>query len=590
MIKPALFFLTLLLFSCSYSYLNKTYNQREYFSKAEDEYYESFPENDQFSNVDTNSLTKSTIFKYQKVTEKHTKLLTKHPKTSFKRSSFILNIKALYRLNLWGKVIGETDRFLKNYPDDEVEYEVLYFQALSYLYSGNEPEAMRVFAELEKYKKGESYLVNYYETLADVWINKGSTSKAMNYLKKALSYAKDDKVRFRLYKKMGIQYSLLKKFNLSNDNYDSALGILSVAYKEKYDVLLRKSNNFLSSGKEEESVALLKKIIVDINYSPYKDTVAYTMAEVGRLLKSEEIIFDGVNTMFNSRGIFLQIDTIFSPERDSLYENEDFKNHLSILEKGLVLYADFQYDDVNNYETALFSYRYLRRVFYQSTNKEYYSEQIEKCRKIMRLARGVKRKDKNYAKNSYEYGEYLLLDLQQSDSAFGVFKGLANDSIKNTNPRFYTKAVFAMAYILLNDKDTLGASPYLDSVMSVSPYSQYSKEAAKILGKPFILNRTDSLNYELDLAENFVINEEFREAIDKYTYIENEERFKNEKMYYKSLIGKAYIFEEKIIRPDSAFIYYSIVDSMNIDNVEVRDIIKLKLKNKERNEKLMEIQ
>ena len=183
-----------------------------------------------------------------------------------------------------------------------------------------------------------------------------------------------------------------------------------------------------------------------------------------------------------------------------------------------------------------------------------------------------------------------MLELEQSDSALGVFKSISTDSLRVANPRFYTKATFAIAYILLNDSDTLMAKPYLDSVMSVSPYSVLAKEAAKILGIPFELSREDSLNYELEIAENFLIDEEFSKAIEKYTYIENEERFKTQKLYYKSLLAKAYIYEDKVIRPDSAFIYYSFVDSMNIDDKEARELIRLKLKNKERNEKLMEIQ
>jgi len=582
--------LVFLFISCSYSYLNKTYNQRCYFEKAENEYYNTFSENDQFSKVDTNELSTSIKFKYKKVVEKHIKLLKNHPNTSFKRSSFLLNIKSLFRLNLWEKTIFATDKFLKYYPNDKKEYEILYFQALSYLYIGNEVEAMRVFDILQKIKNGENYLVNYYETLAYLWLEKGSKSKAMHYLIKALSYAEKDNVKFRLYKKIGIQYSLIRKFYISNNYYDSATGIRGVGYKEKIDVYLRKSDNFIKVKKENESIDLLKSLLKNGNYSLYKDTINYTMAEVGRVIKKEKIIFDGINGMFNSRGVFLNKDTIFSPTRDSLYDDEIFINSKNILEKGLALYADFQYTDLNDYNVALYAYRYLRRVFYRSNNKSFYNDRIEKCRKIIRMARGLDISKPRYEERSYEYGEYLLLSLNQADSALGVFKGLLIDSIKEVNPKFYVKALFATSYILLNKGDSTMAFSYLDSVMSVLPYSEYAKEASKILGKPFLMNTKDSLYFELSLAENLLIDNEYRKALDKYTYIEKEKRFKPQKLYYKCLLAKAYIYEDKIIRPDSAFIYYSMVDTLKFDDKDIKLKVRQKIKNKERNEKLLEIQ
>ena len=578
------------IFSCSYSYLNKTYNQREYYERAEKEYYNTYAENDQYSKVDTTELTTTVKFRYKKVIEKHGKLLKDHPKSSFKKSSYVLYVKSLFRLNMWERCIGGTDKFLKYYPHDELEYEMLYFQALSYLYFGNEAEAMRIFEKLQEMKNGENYLVNYYETLADLWIEKGSKTKAMEYLLKALNYAKTDKVIFRLHKKIGIQYGIMKKFEVSNNHYDTAVFIETIAYGDKYGVYLRKSDNFLQMKKEKESVKLLNSLINDGNYYSYKDTINYTLAEVGRVLHDEDIIFQGINGMFNSRGVYLNLDTIFSPTRDSLYDDTTFVTKIDILEKGLALYCDFQYTDINDYKVALYAYRYLRRIFYQSKNKDFYNERVEKCRKIIRLANGLHKGKVHYEEKSYEYAEYLLLELGQQDSALGVLKNITNDSIKEVNPTFYVKALFATAYILLNKEDSASAFTYLDSVMSVLPYSEYAKEASVILGKQFLMNTEDSLNYELSLAETFLINEEYRDALNKYTYIENEERFKDQKLYYKSLLSKAYIYEDKIIAPDSAFIYYSIVDSLDFEDKDVKNIIKKKLKDKDRNEKLMEIQ
>ncbi len=184
----------------------------------------------------------------------------------------------------------------------------------------------------------------------------------------------------------------------------------------------------------------------------------------------------------------------------------------------------------------------------------------------------VKLRQEKVLDAKFELSELFLYDLHKPDSA----ENYLNEAFDGTdNPEFKAKILYTKASLYRNENKNEKADEVLKSIIAQYPLSSFANQSRKLLNLPEIdLEVPDASDSLYKYGESKFVNNEYPTALEAFKSIcENDTA---SKYFLRSAYAAGWIFENVLIKPDSAVKYYSKILLSN-PNSDISKLVTAKL-------------
>lgn len=506
--------------------------------------------------------------KLDSVIIKGSKILARKSKSSYIEGTLYLMAQAYFYKGEWLPAQVKCGELIDVYPDGEKspDAHLLFSKALLIQRKWDYGKTMLsrtvdIAWQLERY----DILSEAFRLQADLSLYKGEKEEALKPYLQAIAQTSDKSLQAKWQLEMASLLYELRQFERAEAAFAKVNSDYRPDYLGMYEAYLYEAECASRLGKFDKADEILTDLENDGKFEEWKD---FTF--IGRMdLLRMKYNADETDTTASMQKI-LAVETI----ADSAYQNNRLYKVYQY-ERAMEYYFKDDYASAENYFAKA---RSMRSVVFTQSNEMYKAmTTINKNRKILNndrvglkeqninsgnipltdLSSTITKKTTSSPSKEIAHAAYKIArtyqDLKQPDSMLAYYEVALDRS--DTNDVDNARYLYAVASIIKEDQPRRSDS-LLQLVVDRFPRTEIGVETAKMLGftKYYAL---DSVNEYFksgtELRKQKMYNEAIKEYINVYNY------FPEDELAPKSLYSIAFIYENALLRLDSALYYYQLL-------------------------------
>lgn len=573
--------------SCVYwqdfnAYFNLYYNASTIYEKAEKTYFSQ--QKDLFEFIEPNptgQLNNDLI----KVVEKCSKILQNYPESNLIPDAIMLTGKALYYQTSYVRAKRKFNEMLAEKISIEDSLWAIFWLSKTDMRLGNHNEGMQRYdLLLQNSKLPDKIKEQIYYEYVKFYKYKGDRTNLLISLNSYVQISTDERLLPNAYMLLGDIYFTSSDYIRAIDAYQKIENYTIVTNEMIFKSKIMVVRCYENLNKYKEAYVLLLKMRNNYNFNQYYSEIDYEIANIKLAL----------NETGSALALYIAIDTLYksSPSAANanyqiakLYENKYKKLDSSYFyyqkASKMVLAKDFL-DTTNiklNIYTKYFQYKKnIAEINYVLPKKDTFNILAAKCdttltnfdksdtvsHKIFEKYKQSLNKDDIYRK--YQNVNKDSLENLLGENYFEISLIFENDLGMIDSAKYYRKIVLYRhqrsriyplnMYMLSLSEEKTGNKVLADSLLNIIynkyPYTELANFVAKKIGKPVYLIEKDSaaIYYE---KINF-LDSDNKSLIKSYKMLVN--KYPQSDYAVKSLLAIGDIFENRILKYDSAYAYY----------------------------------
>ncbi len=492
-----LIIIAVILSSCTSIYFNTFHNIRKNFNAAEKTRKKDGRDNARGGEIQ----------KYNIAITKASRILEKHPTSSWVDDALYIIGTAYYYLGEFSDSSRKFKELLANYPESEFVPRARVLLAKAKLKLKEETEAIVIFEEIFEKSEDKQMKADAARALGEYYFEAQDFETANQYFQSLIDSLGEEKDKLHALMYVGDGYFEKYNFKPARENYDKALDY-SPDTLDYYRIQFKLAECDYFLFDIPGGLQILESLA---DNEMYYDSLAPIRLKMAEGYEWEGDLESAINT-------YEQI-TLENPGKEP--------SAVAYYELALIYQYDFEdLVKARSYYTNARDERRQSSVYADATRR---ASQLVLLEEYMHMGDEGQDQDKApdenlseleiLGKNQFRLGELYYYDLDKPDSAISAFRTLLE---RFPGSRHAPRALISMSYIYENDLfDTTGADSLIRLVLS--DYAHFD-EAEIVIGKLGLAGTIADTGYALIVyrkAENFL--EEFQN-LDKDWYFPFEER------------------------------------------------------------------
>lgn len=570
------------------TYFNTYFNAKENFDDAYDDYstrlLATYNER-QGSIYARPTISQEAIDKFNKAIEKASKVIQYHKSSQFMDRSVLLIGKSYYYLGDYLKAERKFSEFISKLTNSTIIDEALLYLAKTQLRLENDKPALERLDILIKTSESKAVVSESYQTLAEHYLNKKDYSSAIKNFKEAIKYSGDNEFKAQM------QFLVASVTALSSPK-DAAIEFDKVLdYNASFDLEYLARYNYAKSLIQSDEFIKSKNTLEDLEVK-YKDNAPY-LGQVSFLngaYYEQKKDFRNANKMYY--GVIITFPSTV-PSSDASFRIGNY------------------YENKGDYLNAYRYYRYSVEQSSMGTNQIAASSKISTFKRYFELRSIItgtaidtdydnefKRKTNSAPENEdpkklpgeegndgkgggnpghfifedstvfvdsflikkeavtnakFELAELFLYSLNRPDSSEMYLKEAYNES---DNYDFKAKVLFALSAFYRNNNEQAKSDDILRQVVSEYPLSPVANSSRRLLNISIEeVSSTDASDSLYSRAEQSFVQRDYQSSLDGFRLLIS--AYPSSVHMDKALYASGWIYENVLIKPDSAYYYYS---------------------------------
>lgn len=576
------------------TYFNTYFNARENFDDAYDDYVKrvlSVYSARLDSVFERPQLSQESIDKFNAAIQKASKIIQYHKSSQFMDKSVMLVGKAYYYLGDYLKAERKFSEFISKLPASSLYEEAVLFLASTQMRLDNVKPALEKLDDIIANSKKKEILSGAYQSKAEYYLSIRDYDDAIKNFRKSIEYSNDGEFKAQM---QFIIATVTERFDTKKaaSEFERVMDY-DVSYDLEYLARFNNTKNLIENNEFSKSMNRIEDLEVK-----YKDILQY-LGEINYLKGSYYEQKRDMRKAIDQYYYVIQNYPTSKPSADASfrianYEENEKKDYLRAY-----MYYKFSTEQSLNgayYATASSKARVYKRYFelrsviegtvintdYDTTFRrrtslvplEKQNEEIKDPGKETGKPGGyssvqnvlpdslidekktedsIKAREKSVSEAKYELAELFLYDLSKPDSSEFYLKNAFESS---EDYDFKAKVLFALANLYRNTDKQDKSDEVLKQIVHEYPLSPFSLSSKRLLNM-FVEeeNLPDPADSLFNVVEGKFLNKEYAAAMDGFREIR--EKFPNSKYTDKSLYATGWIYENILVKPDSAYVYYN---------------------------------
>lgn len=543
------------------AYFNAYYNANRTFIEAETELLEAEKVNRSkgLPSLAEAGIPAAVKQKFNVVIDKCSNILAFHSNSALVDDALFLIGKSYYYQTEYVKAERKFTELLAQYAGSDLRFESHLWLLRSMTKLNRHEEVLQqipLFIESVKKESelvGEAYLVMglCYEAVNDL-------PKALEYYEKGVDLAENPILRADGQKALADLFFRSEEYKLAATAYLKLRAVATDPYVEYY-ALLQTSKSYRLLGNYDASFQLIDDLLDDFRFNQYMDVI---LLERARVLVARGDYQDAVAE-------YMHVDTTYSRteagaraayERAQLLEEQvgDYSSAwVAYARAGVGTIAEVSINGrrksnaFNKYFESRKEIAKLDSLIGVVTDRSNEIDSVDA--KSNSYVLDTDSLSKLRAKVYYTLGELFYSELSHIDSSLSYYHQ-AIDVYQDSavTPR----AFFVLADIarIAPEKSSKNPEQWYRLLAGQYPNSSYGIEARRILGEVVVTSQKDPAADMYRDAERKVENARYKEAIQDLRRLNN--RYPTSSFAAKSLYTTGWIYENRLLQPDSALAYY----------------------------------
>lgn len=580
------------------TYFNTYFNAVENFDDAYDDYVKrvlSVYSTRLDSIFEKPPLTQESNDKFYASIEKASKIIQYNKSSQFMDKSVMLVGKAYYYLGDYLKAERKFSEFISKLPASSLYEEAVLFLASTQMRLDNVKQALDKLDELIAKSQNKEILSGAYQSKAEYYLSIRDYDNAIKNFRKAIEFSGDGEFRAQM---QFIIATVTERFDTKKaaSEFEKVLDY-SVSFDLEYLSKYSNTKNLVVNNEFGRSMNLIEDMEVT-----YKDIVPY----LGEISFLKGYYYEQKNDMrraIEQYYFVIQNYPSTKPSSDAsyriaLYEENVKKNYLQALmyyrfsmeqsvtgtyytmasTKARVYKRYFElrsvidgkkintdYDDNFRKKTSLVPLEKENQENfdpnkesgkpggYPSSNRELLDSLIDE----KTVEDSLEAAAKNVSQAKYELAELFLYDLDRADSS----EYYLTDAFSSTEDyEFKAKVLYALANLYRSSGKPEKSDEILTQIVKVYPSSSFSLSSKKLLNvyveSESIPDPADSLYL---YVENKFLNKDYSGALTGFKEILL--LYPGSKYDERAMFALGWIYENVLLKPDSAYFYYFTLNS-----------------------------
>jgi tetratricopeptide (TPR) repeat protein len=480
--------------------------------------------------------------KLDSVNIKGSKILAKHPKSDYVEKTLFLMANSYFYLNDWMNCQVKCSELLDKFPEGDLAPDAYLMISKTYLIRKKTVVGKTLLSrtvDMAWLKKRYDILSEAFRLEAALALYEQDMDGALRPYKQAIAQSDDNEQNAKWQVEMASLLYRMGKFDKAERAF-AMVNKYSPDYQGEFESDLYGAICKLRLKKDKEANAILDKLYDDGKYSEWRDYVV-SARMIGCMVNNDDSLFKKLSTY---------ADTAF-PTSSMLYA--------VYFEKGMRAFDAKDYSTAKDYLAMVktprsdfyttTSYLYKLTVTWDALrNNATYFEKESRANKFPE-------RDSTKMSNSgtcYDFGR-IHEKFGNEDSALVYYTAAYNISPKDSA----STAQYIYNYSrLLRKSDPIKADSLFELLAEKYPKTEYGQEAVTKLGY--------TQYYAIDtVADIFSSGNQLRKnglydlALQKFNTVQ--EQYPANKLAPKSLYSMGWIYENKVVIPDSALKYYSLL-------------------------------
>lgn len=492
--------------------------------------------------------------KLDSVIIKGSKILAKHPKSDYVENTMFLMATSYFYMNDWINCQVKCSEMIDKFPEGDLSPDAHLMIAKTYLIRRKTLAGKTLLSrtvDMAWLKKRYDILSEAFRLEAELALYENNFEDAVRPYRQAIAQCDDSEQNARWQVDLAALYYRMGKFEKAEIAF-SKVKDYSPDYAAIFEADFYSAVCKIRNGKTDEGISTLWKLEHDGKFEEWKEYV-----HAGRMIKY----------MINKE------DSLFAESEkyaDSAYANSPII-HAVYFEKAMKHFDKGEYEDAKK---NLAQVRNVRNEYFNTANKLYNMLNTWSQKRQTAIPGLKKFNDGKVDKDSvkciiasdlYEYARVQEL-LGNQDSAKYYYQQAYRVGPVDSNSS--AKYVYNYSRVIRPEKPMLSDS-LMELLAEKYPKTEYGQDAIKTLGytQYFVI---DSIADIFSSGNQLRKNGEYRLAIDKFNTVF--EKYPDAKLAPKSVYSIGWIYENKVINPDSAMKYYNILLSKYPKSEYAKDI------------------
>jgi tetratricopeptide (TPR) repeat protein len=575
------------------TYFNTYFNARENFDDAYQDYVNRVLSvySDRLDSIFIKpSLSQESIDKFNAAIEKASKIIQSHKSSQFMDKSVLLVGQAYYYLGDYLKAERKFSEFISKLPASSLYDEAVLFIARTQMRLDNIKPSLEKLDELIAKSKDRDILSGAYQSKAEYYISIKDYDNAIKNFKKAIEFSTDSEFKAQM---QFIVATVTERFDTKKaaNEFDKVMDY-GVSFDLEYLARYNNVKNMIANNEFSKSIYLLEDLEVK-----YKDIVPY-LAEVNYLKGTYYEQKKEMRKALEQYYYVIQNFPTTKPSSDASYRIAQYEENIKKDYLHAYMYYKFSTEQSVNgsfFSTAGAKARVYKRYFdlrstiegitiktdYDSTfrsktsltplelqNEEFidpgketgkpgghnsvdqlFADSLKDEKSILD---SIEAREKSVSQAKYELAELFLYDLGRADSCEYY---LINAFDNSSEYEFKAKVLYALANLYRNTERESKSDEVLKQIIMEYPSSEFAASSKRLLNMYVededIPDPADSL---FVYSEKSFLNKSYTEALDGFRDIAV--KFPDSKYTDRSLYASGWIYENILMKPDSAYMYY----------------------------------
>lgn len=580
------------------TYFNTYYNATENFNGAYDDYVTRVLSTygDKLDSImDKPALSQEAIDKFNQSIEKASKIIQYHKSSVFMDKSVLLVGKAYYYLGDYLKAERKFSEFLSKLSTSTIVEEAVLFMAKTQMRLDNFKPALEKLDELIVKSKDRDILSGAYQSKAEYYLYIKDYDNAINNFRKAIEYSTDNEFKAQMQFLVATVTERTNPLKAAGE-YDRVLDY-GVSFDLEYLARYNNVKNLIANSNSANSLVIVEDMEIK-----YKDNPQY----LGDISYMRGLYFEQKKDMKSALEQYYYVMQTYpstKPASDASYRvalweesvNKDYLNayryyrysteqstagsfYKSAYDKSKVYKRYYElkstitgslintdYDSTFKVRTTLITPEKLQDMK-EGPSKDFgkpggnygsgfiFADSVINESKIQD---SLKSREKEVAQAKYELAELFLYDLNGPDSCEYYLKDAFDNS---SDYEFRAKVLFALANLYRTQDNGTAAAEVLNRILQEFPSSAVVNSSKRLLNIPVdeavAPDPADSLYW---ISQEKFLGRDYEAALNGFKTIIGS--FNESKYFPRSLYASGWIYENIYMKPDSAYLYYTLLAS-----------------------------
>ncbi len=577
------------------TYFNTYFNSNESFNDAYEDYATKVLANyseKQDSIYAKPKLSQESIDKFNLAIEKASKVIQYHKSSEFMDKAVLLVGKSYYFLGDYLKAERKFGEFISRLKSSTLLDEALMYLAKTQLRLENEGPALERLNNLVKTSKDKEVVSESYRAIAEHFLNRKDYPGAIENFRKAIELSGDSE--FKAQMQFLVASVLAKKDPLGAAKEFEKVLDYNASYDLEYLARLNNARYFIISDRFPQAITVIEDLEVKYKDSPeylaqvyfLKGTYYEEKKDFKNALKQYSAVMKRYPSTVQSSDASFRVAQYYETVKDDYLnafryyrysveqsnagtnfvtassKNSIYKRYFDLrsIIAGAEINTDYDKEFLKNTTEQLDGENtnpikqdgegkpggFSSSIFADSLLESDTSSSVNEVDSI-------KLKEERVSDAKYELAEVFLYNLNRPDSG----EYYLNDAYASSDDYdFRAKVLFALAELKRIQNNLTQGEEYLRRIISEYPLSAVANSSRRLLNLSVTEeNSVDPGDSLYNAAQEQLVNRQYENSLASFRMLL--ETYPSSVHTEKALYGAGWIYENILMKPDSAYYYYS---------------------------------